>query len=145
MNIYLDASFLVSLYSTDVNSSTAVRTLQRSDRMLIISKLAELEVANALDLRVFRKEIAAEQATTSWQNLTKDFDDGVFQLRPIPERSFERAKQISQQTTARLRTRTADLLHIAVVLDLGCKCLYSFDERQRKLANSMKLRLNAIS
>ncbi len=145
MNVYLDASFLVSLYSTDVNSSTAVGTLQSSDAMLIISELAGLEVANALELRVFRKEITAEQATTSWRNLAKDLDSGVFQLRPMPEGSFVRATQIARQTTARLGTRTADLLHVTAALAMDCERLYSFDDRQRKLAHEMKLKLNSLA
>src|SRR5229473_1235136 len=46
----------------------------------------------------------------------RDLHEGLFQLRGLPERVFERAKQLSQQTTANLGTRTADLLHVAAAL-----------------------------
>jgi len=59
--IYLDTSFLVSLYSSDVNSDTAVRVMQASKGDRLITPLGELEVVNALGLRVFRKEVSAAQ------------------------------------------------------------------------------------
>ena len=56
--------------------------------------------------------------------------DGIFLLRPLPEQVFERAGQLSGQTTSRPRTRTVDLLHVAVALELAAECLYSFDQQQ---------------
>jgi predicted nucleic acid-binding protein len=55
---------------------------------------------------------------------------------------FERARQLSRQTTAKLGTRTADLLHVAAALELGADYFYSFDRQQRKLAQSVRLKLN---
>ena len=55
---------------------------------------------------------------------------------------FERARQLSQETTAKLGTRTADLLHVAAALELGADFLYSFDQQQRKLAQAVRLKLN---
>jgi predicted nucleic acid-binding protein len=72
----------------------------------------------------------------------KDMRDGVLQLRPLSEQVFDRARQLSRQTTARLGTRTADLLHVAAALDLGVEALYSFDKQQRKLARAVRLRVN---
>jgi hypothetical protein len=39
-------------------------------------------------------------------------------------------------------TRTADLLHVAAALELGVDWLYSFDLQQRKLAQTLRLKLN---
>ena len=47
-----------------------------------------------------------------------------------------------RQTTARLGTRTADLLHVAAALELGAECLYSFDQQQRKLARAVGLKVS---
>jgi len=60
----------------------------------------------------------------------------------LPQKAFERAFHLAQQTTARMGTRSADVLHVAAALELGCAALYSFDERQRKLARSVHLRVN---
>jgi hypothetical protein len=104
-----------------------------------ITVYGELEVVNALELRVFRKEFSATQAQLSLKDFERDLRDGVLQLRPLTDQIFERAGQLSRQTTARLGTRIADLLHVAaaVVLDL-----YTFDQQQRKLAQAVRLKTN---
>ena len=107
-----------------------------------ISVLGELEVVNALGLRVFRKEITITQAQSSLSHFEKDLQSGVFQLRGLPDPVFERARELSRRTTAKLGTRSADLLHVAAALELGVECLFSFDKRQRGIAKVVRLRLN---
>lgn len=142
MKIYADSSFLVSLYSADTNGAAAARTMAVFSGECLITTLGELEVVNAFGLRVFRKEVSAAQAQSSLIDFDKDLSDGILQLRGLPERTFERARQLSQQTTAKLGTRTADLLHVAAALELGADYLYSFDRQQRKLAHAVRLKLN---
>ena len=142
MKIYADPSFLVSLYSPDANSAGAARTMRASTGDRFVTTFGELEVVNALGLRVFRKEVSAVQVQSSLIDFEKDLRDGVFQLRGVLEVVFERARQLSRQTTAKLGTRTADLLHVAAALELGVDCLYSFDQQQRKLAQTVHLKLN---
>ena len=112
----------------------------RGDHLVLT--LGELEAANALELRVFRKEISATQARWSAAAFEKDLRDGVFQLQPLTEPAFAKARQLSRQNTARLGTRTADLLHVAAALDLGADHFYTFDQQQRKLAQTVRLKLN---
>jgi predicted nucleic acid-binding protein len=140
--IYADTSFLVSLYSPDPNSPAAIRTMQASTGDRIVTTLGELEVVNAIELRVFRKELSTTQAQSSLADFEKHLRDGVFQLRGLLDIYFERAHQLSRQTTAKLGTRTADLLHVASALELGADYLYSFDQQQRKLAKAVRLKLN---
>ena len=142
MKIYADTSFLVSLYSPDVNSAVAVRAMQASSGDRLVTTFGELEVVNAMQLRIFRKEVSAAQAQSSLDDFEKDLRTGVFQLRGLPEPLFEQARQLSRRTTAKLGTRTADLLHVAAALELGADYLYSFDQQQRKLAQAVRLKLN---
>ena len=142
MKIYADSSFLVSLYSADINWSTATRAMQASTGECFVSTLGELEVVNAFGLRVFRKEVSAVQAQSSVIDFEKDLRDGILQLRGLSDSMFERARQLSRETTAKLGTRTADLLHVAAALELGADFLYSFDQQQRKLAQAVRLKLN---
>jgi predicted nucleic acid-binding protein len=107
-----------------------------------VSVFGELEVVNAMGLRVFRKEVSATQAQSSLNDFEKDLRAGVFQLRPLTEQIFERAHQLSHRTTPKLGTRTADLLHVATALELSADYLYSFDLQQRKLARVVRLKLN---
>ena len=99
-------------------------------------------MVNAFGLRVYRKEVSAAQAQSSITDFENDLRDGILQLRGLSEPVFERARQLSRQTTAKLGTRTADLLHVAAALELGVDCLYSFDQQQRKLARTVRLKLN---
>jgi len=142
LKTYVDTSFLISLYTADANSQAAALTMRKSPGDHLVSSLGELETANALELRVFRKEISRAQAGSSWDAFTGDLRDGVFQLRSLPDAAFQRAQLLSRQATARLGTRTADLLHIAAALELQAGCLYSFDQQQRKLAHALRLKLN---
>ena len=142
MRIYADTSFLISLYSPDVNSAPAARIMRTAEGERLVTTFGELEVVNALQLRVFRKEVSIAQAQAALKDFEGDLRDGVFQLRSLPELVFERARELSRQSTARLGTRTADLLHVAAALELEADYLYSFDEQQRKLAHTLHLKLN---
>ena len=142
MKIYADSSFLVSLYSADTNWPAAARTMEASTGECLVTTLGELEVVNAFGSRVFRKEVSVAQAQSSLIDFEKDLRDGILQLRELSDAIFERARKLSRQTTAKLGTRTADILHVAAALELGADFLYSFDQQQRKLAQSVRLKLN---
>ena len=142
MKIYTDASFLLCLYSLDANSAVAAQIMRASAGERYVTFFGELEVVNAMQLRVFRKELSGPQVQSSLNDFEKDLRNGILLLRPLPEQVFERAGQLSRQTTARLGTRTADLLHVAAALELGAECLYSFDQQQRKLARAVGLKVS---
>ena len=142
MRIYLNTSFLISLYSPDVNSSAAAEAVAAANHVHLVSTLTELEALNALDLRVFRKEISAGQAKSSSRDFEQDLSRRVFQLVRLPDAAFSRARQISREMTARLGTRSADVLHVAAAVELQAERLYSFDHQQRKLARAHRLKVN---
>src|SRR5580700_1260614 len=116
--------------------------MQASPGDRFLTTLGELEVVNALELRIFRKEISPPQAQSSLVDFEKHLREGFFQIREFVDAFFERARQLSRRTTAKLGTRTADLLHVAAALEMGADYLYSFDRQQRKLARSVGLKLN---
>lgn len=122
-----------------------MRTLQNAAGSLLITTLAELELVNALGLRVFRKEISQPQARSSLNDFERDLREGIFELSHLPESAFVRARQLSRQETQKLGTRTADLLHVAAAVELGADSLYSFDKQQRKLAQVVKLKVNPLA
>jgi predicted nucleic acid-binding protein len=142
LRIYIDTSFLISLYSADSNSKTAAALMTESADEHVISTFGELEAINALQLRVFRKEISPQQAKASRDDLAKDLRSGVVRLVALPDLAFKRAQALSEKTTARLGTRTADLLHVAAALETEADCLYSFDQQQRRLARAVRLTIN---
>jgi predicted nucleic acid-binding protein len=142
LKVYADPSFIVSLYSPDANSAAAARTMQAASAQPFVTTFGELEVVNAMGLRNFRKEVSPAQAQASLSAFEKDLRDGVFQLRELTDVILERATRLSRQGTAKLGTRTADLLHVAAALALGADHFYTFDLQQRKLAQSLRLKLN---
>jgi len=142
LKTYVDTSFVISLYSLDANSPAASQVMRDSRGEHIISTLVELESINALELRVFRREISRGEADASWDALASDLRGGAFQLKSLPEQAFERAQALSRRTTSRLGVRTADLLHLAAALELGAERLYSFDQQQRRLALAVGLKAN---
>jgi predicted nucleic acid-binding protein len=116
--------------------------MQTTTGDFFITALGELEVVNAFGLRVFRREASPMEAKSALTNFEKDLREGIFQTRDMLEPLIDRAHQLSRQTTAKLGTRAADILHIAAALELQADYLYSFDRRQRKLAQSVRLKLN---
>lgn len=133
---------MVSLYAPDANSVAADEVMRSSVGNRFVTTFGELEVVNALALRVFRKQISAAQAAASMEAFENDLRGGVFRLRTLPDTAFEKARELSRQTTAKLGTRTVDLLHVAAAVVMEVDCLYSFDEQQRRLARAVRLKLN---
>jgi predicted nucleic acid-binding protein len=109
---------------------------------MLLTPLGEVEAFNAMQLRVFRKEISSQQAEDSAHHFEYDLQAGVYRRSSLPDSAFERARQLSRQLTARLGTRTADLLHVAAALELGATSFFSFDLQQRKMAEAVGLKLN---
>jgi predicted nucleic acid-binding protein len=142
--IYLDTSFVVSLYSVDANSAPAAVALQAAELPLLMSSLTEIETVNALGLREFRKEISKTEANVSLRDFEEDLRRGAFQRNALPESAFSRARVLSLQSTARLGLRTADLLHVAAALEFSSKALFTFDLRQRKLCSELGLGVNPL-
>jgi predicted nucleic acid-binding protein len=142
--IYLDTSFVVSLYTTDANSVAAASTVQAAQLDLLMSSLTELETVNAMGLRVFRKEISELEAAQSLRAFDEDLRRGSFLRSTLPESAFALARKLSLQSAARLGVRTADLLHVAIAAELGATGLFTFDLQQRRLCSDLGLTLNPL-
>ena len=108
---------------------------------LLITPLGELELTNALQLRVFRKELDSHEIKAAYLIFRRDLNAGIFALKPLSPTIFERAKLLARKQTATLGTRTLDLLHVASALVLQADVLYSFDLHQQKLAKAEGLKL----
>jgi predicted nucleic acid-binding protein len=142
--VYLDTSFLSSLYRPDAHSASAFKSLGQARDQLVATVFGELEFVNAMQLAIFRGEMSAAEARACRNDFTRDLEDGIFRILPLPNDLFERAQEVSLKNTAALGTRSIDLLHVAAALELGAAYLYSFDETQRKLAGTLRLKLNPL-
>jgi predicted nucleic acid-binding protein len=134
LSAYADTSFLASLYVLDASSALAAGRMKRAKLPLLITPFGELELTNAVALRLFRKELSAFQVKAAHALIRKDLEDGVLMVNALPASAFERAKQIARRQTPRLGTRTLDVLHVASARALQADTFYTFDTRQAKLA-----------
>ena len=141
MIAYADTGFLVSLYSQDSHSLIASTLIRSSKPTFILTPLGEAEFTNALQLRVFRKEWASRHARLVRESFEQHQAAGVFRREPLSVEVWEKALSLSRRRTARLGTRTLDLLHVAAALVFAPDVFYTFDVRQRTLAHAERLRV----
>lgn len=140
MRVYADTSFLVSLYSPDVHSTRAIAQMARIRGALLLTQLGELELTNALELRVFRKEATETETRRALTKFEEHARGGIFELEAVPATVYERARQITRKHTAILGLRTLEILHVASALLLQAEQFWTFDQRQSKLAKAAGLR-----
>jgi hypothetical protein len=138
---YADTSFLVSLYVPDAHSEAASAAMKQARGEVMITPFGEVELLNAIQLRVFRGELTPAQARSAARAFEDDLSSGVFGLHPITVATFESAKRLAARHTHSLGVRTLDLLHVSAALVLEAEALYTFDLNQRKLARAAGLPL----
>ncbi len=105
-----------------------------------ITPLGELELLNALRLRVFRKELRPMQVLGCYWMFRYDLSHGIVAIRAMPDTIYEEAKRIASRWSAKLGTRSLDILHVASALTLSAERLLTFNERQRRLAQAVGLK-----
>jgi predicted nucleic acid-binding protein len=134
LNAYLDTSFLVSLYTLDANTVSAVSAIQSAMGPFPLTPFCELELTNAVELRVFRHEITTAQAKQVLASVSNDLLSCFLRSTPTPATVYDEALRLSRRHTAALGTRTLDILHVAAALALALPAIFTFDRRQAQLA-----------
>lgn len=140
MTTYLDTSFLVSLYTPDANSASALTAIRAAAGPFPLTSFCQLELTNAVELRVFRHEITAADAKQVLAALASDLVSGFLRPTPTPAAVYDEGLRLSRRHTAALGNRTLDILHVAAAVVLGLPTLYTFDRRQAKLARAAGLK-----
>jgi predicted nucleic acid-binding protein len=139
LSAYADTSFLVSLYVLDSNSALAAAQMKHIKLPVLLTPFGEVELVNALYLRLFRKELVRSTVKAAHSLFTRDIQDGVFDTEPLMPTVYARAKLISPKQTPHLGTRTLDVLHVASALVLQADAFFTFDRNQEKLAKAVGL------
>lgn len=140
MIVYADTSFLFSLYVPDANSSAAASTMRRIKPPLLTTDFAEFELTNALNGRIFRKELRASEEQAVLLSFSRDIQAGVIRIVPISAATFAHARRIARTQTRLLGTRALDILHVASALTLRAGSFCTFDKNQARLAAALGLR-----
>lgn len=134
--ICADTSFLISYYGDDVNSEAARAQMSRVTA-LTIHTVSDFEITNALRLLVFRGKITVTQRETWLEAYRADMQRGALISEPVALSSvFEAAEEISAKYTETGGHRAYDILQVAAAKLLGATEFWSFDSKQRALAQA---------
>lgn len=144
MIAYADTSFFASLYGTDANSPPAIAEFQNAGMPVAVTPLCEFEFANALECRLFRREITAGQLRKSRAAFTADLNAGILIREALPAATFDRALILAARHTRRFGTRSLDVLHVACALELRATLFLTVDRRQIRLARAAGLKVRPV-
>src|SRR3989304_10008723 len=123
--VYLDSSAIVKLYAPEAETPSVAAYVRGLKEPLPFSHLHEIEVKNALRLKVFRKEALSRAVLKSIRTIDKDMG---FQILKRPELNwvdvFRRAEELSKRFSSRSGSRSLDLLHVASCLLIPSRAFF---------------------
>ena len=140
MSPYVDSSFVVSLYLTDVHSFEARRRIAGAPP-LVLTPLHRAEWAHALTQHQFRGTVTAEKAQFANAQFVADEAATLWRETPLPESAFELCADLARRYAPKLGLRTLDTLHVACALELKADRFWTFDDRQAKLAKAQGMKI----
>lgn len=145
MTAYFDTSALVAVYVTEIHSKAARRAL-RAQGPIPFTPLHRLELRNAFELLVGRSLLSTGERDAIAIQVQDDRQAGRLIDTAIDwDTTFARAVDLSIAHTRRHLTRSLDLLHVALAIEIGCRTIVSGDRRQLTLSRSLELRSINIS
>src|SRR4051812_36281534 len=122
MSYYADTSFLVALYSSEVESARAIRWIQSFGDSLGFTPLHRHELRTAIRLKVFRGESTDIERKQAFRAIDADLEDGSLAHVAIPwTDAFREAERIADTHQEKAGVRGLDLLHLGIALALDCK------------------------
>lgn len=137
--IYLDTGCLLKLYYPEPESARVASLV--SGNVIAFLPLHELELSNALELKVFRKEATAVQVRQTSALLVQDVQTGALHRPTLAwEEVLTEAMSMAKAHTRFLGCRSLDILHCAAAQRLSASSFVTTDARQRKLAQKLGLR-----
>ena len=108
MTAHVDTGFLGSLYAPDAHSAVAITHMRRQALPLPCTWLHQLELRNALRLRVFRREITAPQRDASLNAVLADLAAGVLAVAAVALAAGVRVRGL-RRATAAIHSRVREL------------------------------------
>jgi len=142
--LYLDTSAFLKLYVREEGSAAVQALVQIQTTPLPVWDALEMEFTNAIWMKVFWKDITADDARRQFDLFADRRKRGQY-FTPEFSRSklLERFRSLAAQTVE-TGCRTMDVVHVAAALEFEAEMLVSFDERQRRLAEIAGLRCQPL-
>lgn len=107
----------------------------------VLTPFGEAEFANAIELRIFRRQWTSAEAGAVHNRFIAHIGAGVFQLEELRPETWPLVVVLSRRHSGRFGARMLDVLHVASALILKPDAFFTFDERQRKVAGAEGLRV----
>lgn len=137
--LYLDTSAFLKLYVRERGSESVQHLVASQSDPLPVWDILEMELHNALLMKVFWKELSAPEATRQ-QDLFKHRKAKGFYFVPEINRSDLMAEfRRLAEHTPELGCRTMDIVHVACASLLKVDRFLTFDARQKRLAEAVGL------
>jgi predicted nucleic acid-binding protein len=147
---YADSSFIVRLLTSEAGSDEVVAEFRRLGRpRLAYSTFLALEVANALNLRIFTTKTSkpSRERSPSMVETMSAFSRIEHMLaRKLLisvafdwEETLRVAKELSNRHTRTVGSRTLDLMHLASATVLKADLFLTCDKRQAQVAKAERL------
>jgi predicted nucleic acid-binding protein len=138
--IYLDTGCLVKLYYPEPESQKVAALV--AGKSICFNPLHELELTNALHLKLFHRTASPAQVQAAAELVAADVKSGVL-LQAVAnwEKVFRSATDLARQHSSSFGCRSLDVLHCASALVLEAAEFVSMDARQKQLADAMGLKL----
>ena len=139
MSVYVDTSFLVSLYVTDLHSVEARHRVVTAPSVWF-TPLHEAEWVHAISQHVFRGQLSALEAQRIHAKLNEHKRTGRWFPIPMPEKALDTCVHLAEMHGSKIGMRTLDSLHVACAVELKAERFWTFDQRQAKLAKAQGLK-----
>ncbi len=141
--IYLDTGCLLKLYYPEPESDRVARLV--SGNTIVFLALHELEIFNALELKLYHKEATTAQVRATAALVEQDLRSGVLYRTAISwEDILQEAALRAKAHTRKFGCRSLDVLHCSAARSLAIASFITTDARQRRLAESLGLKCPVI-
>ena len=107
---------------------------------ILVNSAVVLETTNALELRIFRGQATRQDAEKALHNLEVDIRHGVLNVTSVPPITWDTARDLSRTHSAKLGTRSLDILQVAIAIVLRADTFLTFDRNQAALAQAEGLK-----
>ena len=136
--IYLDTGCLLKLYNPEPESAKVAA--MATGQSIAFLALHDLELFNALELKLFRREARSSQVRAVQALVAEDLRSGTLHRPALRwDDVMEEAKALALSHTRKLGCRSLDILHCSAARALSVTAFVTTDDRQRRLAASIGL------
>ncbi len=141
--IYLDTGCLLKLYYPETDSAKVAKLV--AGQTIALIAIHELELCNALELKLFRKEAKPAQVDATLALVDDDIRSGVL-YRPVViwEDMLREAARLAKNHTRALGCRSLDIVHCSAARQLSAALFITTDVRQRRLAVAIGLKCPSV-